>query len=148
MISKEDEMARASRFHAYMGCYTVDSLKRVGAAEFRAHVEGLEGTVYGDDLRQYSHENAFRWGHDHDFGTFQMKGQMGSRHILLLDDFERLGAVPEGRVLDVVLDKSSTHKTSDVRAWLQAHPNVKFHLAATGASWLNMIEACECVNPS
>lgn len=45
------------------------------------------------------------------------------------------------RELHVVLDNSSTHKTPDVRAWLDAHPRVHFHFTPTGASWLNMVEA-------
>jgi transposase len=45
------------------------------------------------------------------------------------------------RDLHVVLDNSSTHKTPDVRAWLDAHPRVHFHFTPTGASWLNMVEA-------
>ena len=45
------------------------------------------------------------------------------------------------RALHVVLDNSSTHKTPDVRAWLDAHPRVHFHFTPTGASWLNMVEA-------
>jgi transposase len=47
----------------------------------------------------------------------------------------------QGRELHAVLDNSSTHSTPDVRAWLEAHPNVHFHFTPTGASWLNMIEA-------
>lgn len=46
-----------------------------------------------------------------------------------------------GRELHVILDNSSTHSTPDVRAWLEAHPHVRFHFTPTGASWLNMIEA-------
>ena len=43
--------------------------------------------------------------------------------------------------LHVILDNSSTHKTPEVKAWLEAHPRVSFHFTPTGASWLNMIEA-------
>lgn len=43
--------------------------------------------------------------------------------------------------LHVILDNSSTHKTPEVRAWLEAHPLVHFHFTPTGASWLNMVEA-------
>ena len=43
--------------------------------------------------------------------------------------------------LHVILDNSSTHKTPDVKAWLEAHPRVHFHFTPTGASWLNMVEA-------
>lgn len=46
-----------------------------------------------------------------------------------------------GRELHVVLDNSSTHSTPEVRAWLDAHANVRFHFTPTGASWLNMVEA-------
>jgi transposase len=43
--------------------------------------------------------------------------------------------------LHVVLDNSSTHKTPEVKAWLEVHPLVHFHFTPTGASWLNMVEA-------
>ena len=45
------------------------------------------------------------------------------------------------RDLHVILDNSSTHKTPEVHAWLEAHPRVHFHFTPTGASWLNMVEA-------
>jgi transposase len=48
-------------------------------------------------------------------------------------------AYPE-RDLHVVLDNSSTHDTDAVRAWLAAHPRVRFHYTPTSASWLNQIE--------
>lgn len=46
-----------------------------------------------------------------------------------------------GRELHVILDNSSTHGTPEVRAWLAAHTDVRFHFTPKGASWLNMIEA-------
>lgn len=45
-----------------------------------------------------------------------------------------------GRELHVVLDNSSTHSTPDVKAWLDANPNVRFHYTPTSASWLNLVE--------
>ena len=54
---------------------------------------------------------------------------------------KRLNRRYQGRDLDVILDNSSTHTTPDVQAWLERHPNVRFHFTPTGASWLNMIEA-------
>jgi len=45
-----------------------------------------------------------------------------------------------GRQIHVVLDNLSTHTTPDVRAWLDANPNVHFHFTPTGSSWLNQIE--------
>jgi transposase len=53
----------------------------------------------------------------------------------------RLARLYRKQDLHVVLDNSSTHKTPDVRAWLEAHPRVHFHFTPTGASWLNMVEA-------
>jgi transposase len=44
------------------------------------------------------------------------------------------------QALHVVLDNSSTHDTEDVRAWLAAHPRIRFHYTPTSASWLNQIE--------
>jgi transposase len=44
------------------------------------------------------------------------------------------------RQIHVVLDNLSTHDTPDVRAWLEAHPNVRFHFTPKGSSWLNQIE--------
>jgi transposase len=40
----------------------------------------------------------------------------------------------------VVLDNSSTHKTSEVRAWLARHARFKLHFTPTSASWLNLVE--------
>lgn len=45
------------------------------------------------------------------------------------------------RDLHVILDNSSTHKTPEIKKWLEAHPRVHFHFTPTGASWLNMVEA-------
>ena len=46
------------------------------------------------------------------------------------------------RHLDVhlVLDNSSTHKTPEVKTWLDRHPRFKLHFTPTSASWLNMVE--------
>jgi transposase len=69
-------------------------------------------------------------------------GECSERHTAA--DFLRflkgLNRRYRGRELHVVLDNSSTHSTPDVKAWLEAHPNVHFHFTPTGASWLNLIE--------
>lgn len=83
-----------------MDRYQVDSLV-VDPDEFQAYIQSLPGTVYGDDPRQREFENVFTWGHDHDFGPFQMKGQMGDRHIRVIDSFIDMGVEFEGDVLDV-----------------------------------------------
>jgi 2-polyprenyl-3-methyl-5-hydroxy-6-metoxy-1,4-benzoquinol methylase len=39
------------------------------------------------DETQMSFLRSFHWGHDHDFGDFQLSGKMGTRHIWLLSRF-------------------------------------------------------------
>lgn len=45
----------------------------------------IEG--YTDPDRQRDLSVKFRWGHNHDFGSFQLNGQMGNRHIQILAEF-------------------------------------------------------------
>ncbi len=42
--------------------------------------------------------------------------------------------------LHLVLDNVSSHKTSDVQAWLERHQRITFHFTPTSASWMNQIE--------
>ena len=60
------------------------------------------------------------------------------------DDFlaflRRIERVYPDQELHVVLDNVSTHKTPDVRAWLERHPRITFHFTPTSASWLNQVE--------
>ena len=39
-----------------------------------------------------------------------------------------------------VLDNYATHKTPEVKAWLEKHPRFKLHFTPTSASWLNLVE--------
>jgi transposase len=47
---------------------------------------------------------------------------------------------PRGREIHVICDNVSSHKTERVRAFLQAHPNVRMHYTPTYSSWLNQVE--------
>jgi len=49
-------------------------------------------------------------------------------------------AVPARRDVHLILDNCATHKTPDVRAWLDKHPRFKPHFTPTSASWLNLVE--------
>ena len=40
----------------------------------------------------------------------------------------------------LVLDNYATHKTDEVKAWLDKHPRFKTHFTPTSSSWLNLIE--------
>ena len=49
-------------------------------------------------------------------------------------------AIRKSRNIHLVLDNYATHKTPEVRAWLEAHPRFKLHFTPTSASWLNLVE--------
>jgi transposase len=42
--------------------------------------------------------------------------------------------------LHLVMDNYATHKTPEVRAWLQKHPRFTVHFTPTSGSWLNLVE--------
>lgn len=44
------------------------------------------------------------------------------------------------REVHLVLDNYATHKTPEVKAWLDKHPRFKLHFTPTSASWLNLVE--------
>jgi len=47
---------------------------------------------------------------------------------------------PKEQDLHLILDNSSTHKTPEVKAWLEKHFRFKLHFTPTSASWLNAVE--------
>ena len=49
-------------------------------------------------------------------------------------------AVLKSREVHLVLDNYATHKTPEVKAWLDKHPRFKLHFTPTSASWLNLVE--------
>ncbi|MCX7299100.1 MAG: transposase [Rhodobacterales bacterium] len=49
-------------------------------------------------------------------------------------------AVQKPRDIHIVLDNYATHKTPEVKAWLEKHPRYKLHFTPTSASWLNLVE--------
>ena len=49
-------------------------------------------------------------------------------------------AVPARRNVHLILDDYATHKTPEVKAWLNKHPRFKLHFTPTSASWLNLVE--------
>lgn len=63
------------------------------------------GEEYSNDEKdiQRTQSLKFVWGHNHDFGSFKMAGQMGDRHIEIIDKFISLG-MPKDLSGMVVLD--------------------------------------------
>nr|WP_213395325.1 IS630 family transposase [Yoonia sp.] len=49
-------------------------------------------------------------------------------------------AVLKPRDIHLVLDNYATHKTPEVKAWLEKHPRFKLHFTPTSASWMNLVE--------
>jgi|SRR6478672_10120113 len=61
---------------------------------------------YYEPENQNLHMVNFYWGHDHDFGSFNVSGMMGTRHIWMLSRFfDHFGVSPlsirGGRILDI-----------------------------------------------
>jgi transposase len=48
--------------------------------------------------------------------------------------------VKNGLDLHLIMDNYGTHKTAEVRAWLDKHPRFKLHFIPTSSSWLNLVE--------
>jgi transposase len=49
-------------------------------------------------------------------------------------------AVPADLTVHIVCDNYATHKTPEVREWLQKHPRFHVHFTPTGSSWINQVE--------
>jgi transposase len=62
----------------------------------------------------------------------------GKEFIGFLKKIDRIVA----KHLDVhaICDNYSTHKTPQVKAWLERHPRFKLHFIPTSSSWLNLVE--------
>jgi len=48
--------------------------------------------------------------------------------------------VPPTLNVHLILDNSSTHKTSAIHRWLARHPRFHLHFTPTGSSWINLVE--------
>jgi transposase len=70
-------------------------------------------------------------------------GKTARRHtsaefVSFLEDL--VASQPAGKVIHVIADNLSAHKTKLVDAFLEAHPNVRMHFTPTYSSWLNQVE--------
>jgi transposase len=70
---------------------------------------------------------------------FACKPREGAKEFLkFLRSIDK--AVPARSDVHLILDKDATHKTPEVKAWLDKHPRFKLHFTPTSASWLNLVE--------
>lgn len=78
-----------------------------------------------------------------DVATGQVLGKCYRRHrsVEFLDFLKRIdAAAPANLDVHLVLDNYGTHKTAQVRSWLQKRPRYHLHFTPTHASWLNQVE--------
>ncbi len=78
-----------------------------------------------------------------DIATGKVIGKLTKRHraeefLAFLDLVDRRTRAAE--TVHVILDNSSTHKTKEVRTWLEAHSRFQLHFTPTSASWMNAVE--------
>lgn len=79
-----------------------------------------------------------------EIATGKVIGQISSRHrakefLAFVKKLDR--ETPKNMQLHLVLDNYATHKTAEVRQWLEKHPRFHLHFTPTGGSWLNMVES-------
>ena len=100
------------RLSKLMSIYNVDNLTTVEKDQFKEKIfkflqisdHEMEDFSNPDSQRDLSIR--FHWGHDHDFGDFQLKGRMADRHTSIIatfiDEFKALPTSLEGKkVLDI-----------------------------------------------
>ena len=90
--------------------------KRNGTTTLFAALNVLTGEVFGQNMARHRHQEFLRF-----LNTLEQE-------------------IPTGKTVHVVLDNVSSHKTQEVRRWLERHPRWTFHFTPTSASWLNAVE--------
>ena len=78
-----------------------------------------------------------------DIATGKVMGRITLRHrakefLVVLRQVDR--TVEPGQDLHLILDNSSTHKTAEVKSFLEQRQRIKLHFTPTSASWLNAVE--------
>jgi len=79
-----------------------------------------------------------------DVSSGQVIGRVTKRHRAkeFLDFLRQIDrSTPKELALHIILDNSSTHKTPEVKQWLEKHPRCILHFTPTSASWLNAVES-------
>lgn len=97
------------------GTYTHD-YKRNGTTTLFAALDMLEGKVIGQCQSRHRHQE---W-------------------LKFLRRLDR--EYPSELTLHVIMDNYGTHKTPEVKKWLEKHPRFVCHFIPTSSSWLNMVE--------
>jgi len=124
--------------------YTVENLNGLTPAEFQSHILNLLGKWdpevegFADPAYQRDLSVQFEWGHNHNFGIFQLPGRMGNRHIDILATF--------ATVYDISLLDLRGKTVLDIGCWTGG---TSLLLAAMGAEVFAIEEVrkyADCVN--
>lgn len=96
-MAADAELPSYAQLRQVMRQYEVKDLVNEEPAAFERRVRSLA---------HLEGQRRFRWGHNHDFGTFALEGELGNRHLWLVATFiDRFGALPRSldglRVLDL-----------------------------------------------
>jgi transposase len=78
-----------------------------------------------------------------DIKTGKVLGKTAQRHtsdefVAFLDQVSQ--TCKANQEIHIILDNLSAHKTSTVKEFLEAHPNMRLHFTPTYSSWLNQVE--------
>ena len=101
--------------------------------------KGRCGTMTGD-YKRHGTTTLFTAMHTHDGTVIDMcmpthNHEDWIRFLRLID-----GRTPKDKVLHLIMDNYSAHKTPEVKAWLAKHPRFNVHFTPTSSSWLNQVE--------
>jgi len=90
--------------------------KRNGTTTLFAALNVLDGTVIGQCLKRHRRQEFIRFLNRIDRQTLP------------------------GLDIHLIVDNYATHKTPEIKRWLERHPRFHFHFTPTSASWLNQVE--------
>lgn len=90
--------------------------KRYGTTTLFAALNMLDGTVIGSCEKRHTHKEFLKF----------------------LKKIDR--QIDNNLDLHLIVDNYSSHKTKEIKSWLEKHPRFYFHFTPTSASWINMVE--------
>jgi transposase len=90
--------------------------KRNGTTTLFAALDVLKGEVIGRCMPQHRHQEFLKFIRTIDRNT------------------------PKHLAIHCIADNYGTHKTKEVKDWLDQHPRFHFHFIPTSSSWLNLVE--------
>ena len=94
-LNKSSSQEIANRLRKNFQVYNTSNLQGITPEEFAESIQSKIGIIdaqvegYSEDEidKQRDLSIKYHWGHNHDFGDFQLSGRMGDRHISLLTNF-------------------------------------------------------------